>query len=107
MPRCAGLVLDRARRRPRLYWARCSTFSIDIALSRGPTPESDPGRDLHHQRHGLPADGHTIGDIIDPASRTRCGPGNRVLVRSVHLQSITSDLIRALRACRFVAQFDR
>ena len=98
-----AFVLDRERDVGRVLLAD-EDFSIDIARFRGPTLESDLlGRDFTINAMALPADGHTIGDIIDP--HRGLADLEQGLVRSVHLQSITSDPIRALRACRFVAQF--
>lgn len=97
-----AFVLDRERDVGRILLADEELF-IDIARFRGPTLESDlRGRDFTLNAMALPVGGHTIGDIIDPHGGL--GDLERSLVRSVHARSIADDPIRALRACRFVAQ---
>ncbi|MBP6017246.1 MAG: HDIG domain-containing protein [Candidatus Promineofilum sp.] len=98
-----AFVLDRERDVGRILLPD-QHLSIDIACFRGPTLESDLlGRDFTINAMALPAGGRTLDDIVDP--HRGLADMEQHLIRSVHSQSIADDPIRALRACRFVAQF--
>lgn len=98
-----AFVLDRERDVGRILLADEELF-IDITRFRGSTLESDLlGRDFTINAMALPASGRIISDIIDP--HRGLVDLEQGVIRSVYSQSISDDPIRALRACRFVAQF--
>lgn len=98
-----AFVLDRERDVGRILLAD-KGLSIDIARFRGPTLESDLlGRDFTINAMALPAGGRDIGDVIDLHRGLK--DLEQGLIRSIHSQSVSDDPVRALRACRFVAQF--